>query len=105
MRRHPGFTLIELLVVISIVVLLVALLLPAVQAARAAARRTQCKSNLRQIGIALTLYLDVQGDRGKFPLVARLPRTDNPHELPSLFDVLSKHCEGNRAIFHCPSDY
>lgn len=66
-HKARGFTLIELLVVIAIIAILIALLLPAVQQAREAARRTQCKNNLKQLALAVHNYHDAHN---RFPLQA-----------------------------------
>lgn len=87
--RHSALTLVELLVVVAIIGALVALLLPAIQASREAARRAQCQSNLHQIGVGLSNYVDRQGPKGKFPRFIW-----DPHD----------EYEGNRAILHCPSE-
>lgn len=126
MSQRRGFTLIELLVVIAIIAVLVALLLPAVQQAREAARRSQCVSNLKQIGIALHNYESswsvfpahsfqpYAGPHWKDPryswMTAILPNTDQGNVFNQYNPSLNWHDSGNSTavktaipIFRCPS--
>ena len=103
-RRKGGFTLVELLVVIAIIGALVALLLPAVQAARAAARRTQCASGMRQIGLAVHQYADTHD--GRFPLLAyhNNVESDLSEEEKSWIASLAPFTEDVDEIRICPED-
>jgi prepilin-type N-terminal cleavage/methylation domain-containing protein/prepilin-type processing-associated H-X9-DG protein len=128
-RIDRGFTLIELLVVIAIISILIALLLPAVQQAREAARRTQCKNNLKQIGLAQHSYHDmnrslppgwigvtrqrpdVNGDSGLGWAAMLLPALDQTplsksinHRRPVWDPVNHAALRTSLTVFRCPSD-
>jgi prepilin-type processing-associated H-X9-DG protein/prepilin-type N-terminal cleavage/methylation domain-containing protein len=97
MRSRKAFTLVELLVVIAILGVLIALLLPAIQAARAAVRRSQCASNLRQIGFAVQQYADTHD--GDLPGMYH-----ERDQIESWIFSLAPHLENVDAIRLCPDD-
>jgi len=97
-----GFTLVEMLVVIAIIGLLLAILMPAINSARSMARKTDCRSRLHQIGIAMIAYVDAQGQNGLYPDVAQLPSLTP--DRPSLVTVLAPYAGETPQIFGCPDD-
>jgi len=100
MKRTPAFTLLELLVVIAIIGILVGLLFPTLRNARAAAKTTQCLNNLRQISLAVQMY--VNDSAGRLPVLQNRASTNDP--LPALDTVLLPEVNGNRAVFGCLAD-
>ncbi len=107
--RRNAFTLVELLVVIGIIALLIAILLPSLAKARQSARRTACASNLRQVGVAFSLYLI--DSKGVYPAPVADPVSASP--LIWLWmgrgwrPVLEKYLprgSANAGVFWCPSD-
>jgi prepilin-type N-terminal cleavage/methylation domain-containing protein/prepilin-type processing-associated H-X9-DG protein len=97
MSTRRAFTLIELLVVIAIIGVLIALLLPAVQKVRETARSAKCKNNLKQIGLALTSYVDLHD---RFPICSDTAKGFDQAWVHTVKPFL----EGSTSTFICPAD-
>ena len=82
MRKNKGFTLVELLVVIAIIALLMAILMPALNKARAQAQLIVCRNNLKNYGLAATMYLEANNDKFPFPLTCIYSRATFTAEHP-----------------------
>jgi prepilin-type N-terminal cleavage/methylation domain-containing protein/prepilin-type processing-associated H-X9-DG protein len=114
-RKSRGFTLVELLVVIGIIAILIGILLPSLLRARAASRSVACKSNLRQLVLATTMFAqEHQGflpkaqNNGSATMKGWNTRVGKSWEFSEPFwaweHVLLKYMKGNKAVFGCPAD-
>jgi prepilin-type N-terminal cleavage/methylation domain-containing protein len=121
-RNKRGFTLIELLVVIAIIAILAAILFPLFASARESARTASCKSNLKQLGNAIAMYVDdsggklitfcaFAGDRNQTMLIPEMPGMDNNQrqDCKNMYDgfrrgQLSPYIKFNQKVYKCPSD-
>jgi len=100
-KNTLGFSLVELLVVIAVISVLTSLLIPAVQQARESARSMSCRSNLRQIGLAVHNYAD--SFSGTMPF--NVGDGDLTDKTQSAMYALLPYCEGNESLFRCPNDF
>jgi len=100
MKTPRAFTLLELLVVVAIIGLLAGLILPALNRARAAGKTTACLGQLRQISLALQMYVNDAG--GRLPVLQN--RASITNDVPALDTVLAPYAAGKREVFRCPAD-